>query len=70
MRNSPAKLSPAVCQVPGGAARSGAAVAGPGEVVCGVGTKGAGSLFPLVTCGALRGTLPVWPETSNDGWKL
>ena len=70
MRNSSAKLPPAVCQVPGSAARSGAAVAGPGEVVRGVGTKGAGSLFPLVSCGVLHGTVPVWPEPSNDIWKL
>lgn len=64
------KLPPAVCQVPGSAAGSGAAVAGPGKAFFGVGMKGAGSLFPLVSCGVLHGTLPVWPESSNDNWKL
>lgn len=57
-------------KLPGSAAGRRAAVAGPGEAVSGVGMKGTGSLFPLVSCGVLRGTLLGWPEPSNDSWKL
>lgn len=68
MRNGLEKPPLALYQVPESVTVSRAA--GPGEAVCGVVLKGAASLFPPVTCGVLRGTLPVWPEPSNGSWKL
>lgn len=49
--------------------QSAAAATGTGEPVCAVGMKGVVHFFHL-SCGVLRGTLPVCSDLSKNTWKL